>query len=51
MGKRLAAATGWGIGALVVLYVLFVATYGLLAPECVSDGDLRDARHGEHGEP
>lgn len=44
MAKRLAAATGWGIGALVVLYVLFVATYGLLAPECVTDGDLRDAR-------
>lgn len=38
------AAAGWGIGALVVLYVLFVAAYGLLAPDCVTDGDLRDAR-------
>lgn len=44
MGEKAAAFAGWAVGIVLALYVAFVAAYGLLAPECVTDADVRDAR-------
>ncbi|WP_436794090.1 hypothetical protein [Actinospongicola halichondriae] len=44
MGTKLAEVAGWTVGVLVGIYVAFVATYALLIPECVTDGDTRDGR-------